>query len=784
MNGRVTKPWPDEIQRVIELGEGNGYTQPWESTRKGPSLLAELAEKTGKDIEVLTPGERIAFHIGWVRGRIKKYEEAGTIDPAEIAHARGNEQFYHDKLRQVLEEPPPSPTPDDKKKEEEERGKGESPPPEPVPAAALKEVHETPEGQATFARYLTEILKGGEREKFLDRLKGPSGRLWIDKKIGDKIVRIWLSLDLTPEEMAKPEKEINRIIEEKLQSMSLKVRIDDPSKGPSWKDRWTSKKNALTDSLQQLKNKVETKSDATATIEAIVTKLGITDEQKKKFTAFLQNYLKRDGAKDDIWTLVRNAYWHSEPWEADLTKISRDLGATFALPTYEDAKVKTWEKIDARTNALLTPTGRYTVKMQGKDAAEYPLAERREKDGQTSYHFVGLGWVQEDDLRICEKKEKQPDSSWKAVVPAAFELMAWRSQTEEPKGMPAASPPPVPKEPTLSNTAGEGKNIWEELKKIEGFITPTDEHLTEKWLKEHTGTKLNLKVHAAETPKPIPCMIAADQTKAPSGHIRLHYTHNGGRGNKDFNIADLRRLNLPPPAGKPSKSPDAGVRPEEIPSNNNDNTVISVDHLYEPKKGKVNLIHQAKIGDCVLIAFLNAYVLEHGHFPRKKDGKPMGVNDARALAVQWAREKGEAIDDIETPATASNISALNIKDAARLFSWIHQRNLQQTDVETIETDGRNIDVILKKLDTYQARLCMLGMGFHAYALKKIGDSSYVIVNPLDSSGGKTLNKTEVKNLIQEKLSKDKNKNIVIFVRGPEDPGTIWENPTMTVRSFS
>ena len=340
-----------------------------------------------------------------------------------------------------------------KKKEEEEPPSPPvlTPPPEPPPSPepAPEKIPETP----SFSRYLKDILadpSAPEAMNLLNKLKSDNGRLWIDKKKADgTAVRIWLSLGLTPEDMAKPKKEIDRLIGDKLQIMSLKVRIDDPSKGPSWKDRWTSKKNAITDSVQQLKNNVETKSDPTATIAEIVTKIDITDdEQKMKFTAFLRDYLKKDGAKDDIWTCVRNAYWHSGSWEGDLTKVSRDLGTTFALPTYEKTRVKTWEKIDARTNALLTPTGRHTVRMQGQNAAEYQLTERQEAAGKISYHFVGLGWVQGDNLRICEKKEKQPYDSWKAAVPAVFEFMAWRAQPEKPEGTPATSPLPTPKGPT------------------------------------------------------------------------------------------------------------------------------------------------------------------------------------------------------------------------------------------------------------------------------------------------------------------------------------------------
>src|SRR3989338_2310275 len=138
-----------------------------------------------------------------------------------------------------------------------------TPPPEPPPSPepAPEKIPETP----SFSRYLKDILadpSAPEAMNLLNKLKSDNGRLWIDKKKADgTAVRIWLSLGLTPEDMAKPKKEIDRLIGDKLQIMSLKVRIDDPSKGPSWKDRWTSKKNAITDSVQQLKNNVETKSD-------------------------------------------------------------------------------------------------------------------------------------------------------------------------------------------------------------------------------------------------------------------------------------------------------------------------------------------------------------------------------------------------------------------------------------------------------------------------------------------------------------------------------------------
>ncbi|MBI2524149.1 hypothetical protein HYW11_02975 [Candidatus Peregrinibacteria bacterium] len=279
MNAGRPQPRPEDIERVIELGEGNGYAQPWENTRKGPSLLAELAEKTGKDIDTLTPGERIAFHIGWVRGRIRKYEEAGAIDPAEIAHARENEQFYREKLRQILETPPTPPL---------------SPAPTPIPATPLPESHEIPPEAPSFSRYLHKILENPtspEAINLLNKLKSDSGRLWIDKKKPNgTVTRIWLSLDLTPEEKAKLPAEFIDVVKAKLTPGNLRFRVDEGA--TSWRTEWEGKKNAIQSFVSKLSAAPKERKRCEELAASL--SLGIPDGQRKAFVDLLMTYLERN----------------------------------------------------------------------------------------------------------------------------------------------------------------------------------------------------------------------------------------------------------------------------------------------------------------------------------------------------------------------------------------------------------------------------------------------------------------------------------------------------------
>lgn len=444
MNGKGSQHRPEDIGRIIELGEGNGYAQPWESTRKGPSLLAELAEKTGRDINALTPGERIAFHIGWVRGRIKKYEEAGSIDQAELTYARETERFYRDRLRQILEEPPlispvPSPEPPPVVPPTPS-GPTLEPPPEPLPTP-----EPTPEASPeapSFSRFLHKILEDPEqKETILKKLAGENGRLWIDKKVknpdgSERAVRIWLTVQ--PED--------GQSLEDALKDIpnTLRTRIDDLSAGNSWKEKWNTQKNERTriEAVNLYKQQSDAKEDsAAATAGNIAAQLGLAGTAKDTFIALLQKYVAKEGTKE-IWTHVRNAYWHADEWK-DISELPKEL--TWTPPTYEKARIREWNKISDADKAKLTDT--IKLHRAGLPTREWSFPSGAVNPNNGFYHLIsGTSnlWIRKEHLRISYKY----NGDGTKVRPPVFELMAWQVQTEEPKEPPVAPPPdpsPSPK---------------------------------------------------------------------------------------------------------------------------------------------------------------------------------------------------------------------------------------------------------------------------------------------------------------------------------------------------
>lgn len=646
--------------------------------REALQELAAIIAEPGKEVATIRPLlNTFAKEFG---GLSKEEQEILLMECCDVAERgfsgphRERIAKFRDTMRRLLaSEPEPEPTP------------------EPSP-----EAH-------NFSRLLTDILADPEqKDRLIKKLMLPNGRMWIDRRVRgadgtEKTIRIWLSLGLTAEDMTQGDAALKSAIETKLQSLPLRYRVDDLSAGHSWKDQWTEMKRreGIPEAVANLKSaciasaRRDDDISISNVVDTIATRIGFIEggEMRNSFTKLLKHYTTLSGAEMDLWTHVRNAYWHaSSGWnnEADASSELRSHGTTTPLPrpTVGDARIHLWQKIteEPRSAEMEGKVARLSyngVKFPPQSIVKTVVADGPQKG---TWYQIGPHHVREEHLRISLRQDPPLAAGDPLTEEGTFELLAWDALLQPPD----TSPPPE-REP-------------------------------------------------------------------------------GSR---------------PPPGPHPERKTPAVEKPSaEIPSNNNGNDVISVQHLYDTRKGKVSLIHQKKIGDCVLIAFLNTYVLEHGYFPKTRDGKPMGVNDARALAVHWARERGEPTDDIKTPANTSNMSALNNKDAARLFSWIHGKSLQQADIETIESNGGNIGHILDKLNTYHPKLCLLGMGLHARALKKIGDNAYVIVDPFYASGGETLNRIEVQEFIRHKLDPHRDKNVVIFVRGRDDAGDVWENPTM------
>lgn len=348
------------------------------------------------------------------------------------------------------------------------------PPPEPEHVSPpsttppKREKEPTPEAAAeapNFARYLRKILEDKEqRETLLTKLTNGNGRLWIDKKVkntdgSERTVRIWLSVSLAPEDLAKPKEELFALVENKLKTFpsSLHFRMDDPAQGPSWKDRWTEKKNAMSsDAVAHLKARIEatSPSDAAAAMERVAQELGIADARKAAFKGLLAHYITQKGAKNDLWTHIRNAYWHADEWK-DIAALPKEL--TWKPPAYETARIREWEKIEGNHRTLLeskigTET---TLHHRGTPVVRGPIAQKNISDGPAKgmWYNVGAHWVHAEHLRISYKYKGDGTK----VDPPEFELMAWQVQTEGPKEPPPAAPPVSPKPPAAA-PAGKPKN--------------------------------------------------------------------------------------------------------------------------------------------------------------------------------------------------------------------------------------------------------------------------------------------------------------------------------------
>lgn len=508
MNGRNPQSWPENIERVMELGEGNGYAQPWESARKGPSLLAELAEQTGKDIDALTPEERIAFRIGWVRGRIRKYEEAGAVDPAEIAHAKENEEFYRKKLRDILEKPSPSPSPSPTS-------------PEPTPEAP------------GFSRYLKDILTSSERNNILQKLAGPNGRLWIDKKVKnadgtERTIRIWLSLDLTPEERAKPEDALKKVIEAKLQAaaknpdlpLPLRFRVDDLSAENSWKEKWTAKKAGISTFVAAIAAAPDAERPAACAriAEALFGTDAVREANRQMFVALLQQYLARPDGKTDIWTHVRNAYWHADEWKNE-TNAKSDLNglgvppASLKSPSYASAKIRVWQKIGEEPREAEIEGKKAPLLYNGTKYAAETIEKTAIADGaqKGTWYHIGPHWVREEHLRISYKYH----SDGTKVEPPEFELMVWQVQDkkpEEPKGT-QSSKASEKKDAASAKSDDERRVEKEEIARRlrDGneavSMPPNTLKNTEElrnWLEQNEGKKLSLRLKVADKQEATP----------------------------------------------------------------------------------------------------------------------------------------------------------------------------------------------------------------------------------------------------------------------------------------
>lgn len=330
------------------------------------------------------------------------------------------------------------------------------PPPAPHPKPHPLGTEPAPEiapEKADLSRYLEAILQSGEREAFLERLKGPNGRLWIDKKSADgKQIRIWLSL--TPEDIQKLENGAFGTEENTNKPLPFRFRVDNLSAGNSWKEKkWTdAKKGEIRANVVTLQTHLRASppQDIAATASAIAGTLELVGEGKEAFIAHLKDFCAKDGATDDIWTVVRNAYWHADGWknEADARTELGTLGIppnTFKPPSYASVKIRVWQKIgeeprggeiDGKTAPLFYNGTKFPAAIVEKKA----IAEGQHKG---MWYHIGTHRVREDHLRISLRQTPALPTG-EGLGEGTFELLAWQAQTEEPKEPSPVVTPPTP----------------------------------------------------------------------------------------------------------------------------------------------------------------------------------------------------------------------------------------------------------------------------------------------------------------------------------------------------
>jgi len=465
---------PDLIEKLLKLGEKRGATEHAGIEEVGVDLVT-LLQKLNIPQGVLAEG------IGQIRGKIQQklsqepdpavkeyYKEteallqqilkdigekppsiAAPVTPEQGEVQEFNEAYFNnpkpkDILNAVIpptpaptptpapEPPAPVPTPEPPQPPPAPTPPGPSPvpkPPEPTPSPEpATESKEAP----SFSRYLHKILEdptSTEAKNLLTKLKSDSGRLWIDKKKADgSTVRIWISLDLTPEEKAKPPPEFVEIVKAKLTPGSLRFRIDEGA--TSWRTEWERKKQTIL----PLVNKPEELAASPS--------LGIPDDRRQAFVELLATYLTKDGEEKNIWTHVRNAYWHTVGWKTQTDVQGKLDELNVKLPSYDTAKVRVWEKIENADRPRLM--GEVFLRQAGKEPEKLTISEKK-----PNWYHIGPYWIREENLRISYKY----NSDGTMVEPRHFELMAWQTQPDEPTKE-AATPASPPPEPSKSKSSG------------------------------------------------------------------------------------------------------------------------------------------------------------------------------------------------------------------------------------------------------------------------------------------------------------------------------------------
>jgi hypothetical protein len=195
--------------------------------------------------------------------------------------------------------------------------------------------------------------------------------------------------------------------------------------------------------------------------------------------------------------------------------------------------------------------------------------------------------------------------------------------------------------------------------------------------------------------------------------------------------------------------------------------VRSVELNIGGESRRVELVHQARPGDCVIATFLDTWSLS-------RSGQiPMTIDEARSLAVSLRVTAGEDASDIQ-----AKDSPLSYGDVINLFSVIYGRQPLQEDIITLNGRSRNrnelqLDILnlLDYFDTYKSGLCTTGLGYHSRTIKALNDGRYAIIDPLWGDVVRTVETEELITFIAD-LCHDRveNDNFFFFIRSAPDGG--------------
>lgn len=441
----------EKVQKLVDaiIPEGSGSIPPLQTDilRALQTLLLNKPEEKAKVAKLVAKK---------IHGR---YPEASEEYLRKLCEAI--EDFSKTELTPTpkpLLEPSPEPSPSSPPPQ----GEGTAPP---SPSPPKKEGEPAPEAATEtpgFSRYLKDILAdpaAPEAVNLLIKFRSPNGRLWVDRKRADgSAVRIWFSLNLTPEEKSKPDAEFIAIIKGKLAPGGLRFRVDDLSAGHSWKEKWTTKKADISALVAGVAAASETEHPAACAriAEALFGTEETAKPNREALLALLQQYLARPDGKSDIWTHVRNAYWNADGWKNE-TDAKSELGGvgippdSLKPPSYASAKIRVWQKIGEEPRSEEIEGKAAPLFYNGTKFAAEIIEKTVIADGvqKGTWYRIGPHWVREEHLRIS-LRQNPPLHAGEGLGEGTFELMAWRVQTQEPR----EPTPTAPAKPPASPPAG------------------------------------------------------------------------------------------------------------------------------------------------------------------------------------------------------------------------------------------------------------------------------------------------------------------------------------------